>query len=156
MMDRFDRELLNCVQRDSSRTAEVLALAIPLSPSAIARRLRKLRAQGWIVRTIALLSPLIKKNRLRAIVTAQLDDHADVAGKAALEKALLAEESVQYFYEVSGPIDFLIMFDCATMDEFNAVTMRLLGGQMAVSRFQSHFIKRELKFAPFVDLVAGD
>ena len=42
-MDRFDRLLLNLLQRDAGRTAESLAEDVPLSPSAIARRLRRLR-----------------------------------------------------------------------------------------------------------------
>jgi DNA-binding Lrp family transcriptional regulator len=48
MLDRFDRQLLNLVQRDDSRTADSLAEEVPLSPSAIARRLRRLRGGGWI------------------------------------------------------------------------------------------------------------
>jgi DNA-binding Lrp family transcriptional regulator len=57
MLDRFDIALLNIVQRDDGRTAESLAEEVALSPSAIARRLRRLRADGIIARTIALLSP---------------------------------------------------------------------------------------------------
>ena len=57
MLDRFDLALLNAAQADDSRTADSLAEEVPLSPSAIARRLRRLRSEGWIERTIALLSP---------------------------------------------------------------------------------------------------
>src|SRR5690348_18422992 len=42
MLDSFDRQLLNLVQRDDSRTADSIAEEVPLSPSAIARRLRRL------------------------------------------------------------------------------------------------------------------
>ena len=63
MLDRFDIALLNVVQRDDGQTAEALAEAIPLSPSAIARRLRRLRADGIIARTIALLSPRLVDRR---------------------------------------------------------------------------------------------
>ena len=55
MLDRFDLALLNLVQADDSQTADQLAARVALSPSAIARRLRRLRADGWIARTIALL-----------------------------------------------------------------------------------------------------
>ena len=51
MLDRFDIALLNLVQRDDAQTAEGLAEKVPLSPSAIARRLRRLRAEGIIART---------------------------------------------------------------------------------------------------------
>jgi len=66
MLDQFDAALLDLVQRDDSRTADSIATEVPLSPSAIARRLRRLRAEGWIARTIALLSPTLTSGRLRA------------------------------------------------------------------------------------------
>ena len=90
MLDRFDLQLLNLLQGDDSRTADSLAEEVPLSPSAIARRLRRLRGERWIDRTIALLGPRLTQNRLRALVLVQLGEHADRAGKAALERRLLA------------------------------------------------------------------
>ncbi|MEA3080542.1 MAG: Lrp/AsnC family transcriptional regulator, leucine-responsive regulatory protein, partial [Sphingomonadales bacterium] len=86
--------LLNLIQRDDSQTADQLATRVPLSSSAIARRLRRLRGQGLIDRTIALLSRRLTQNRLRALVLIQLSEHADFAGKAALERRLLACDAV--------------------------------------------------------------
>ena len=48
MLDQFDLALLNEVQRDDARTADALGESLPLSPSAIARRLRRLRYEGFI------------------------------------------------------------------------------------------------------------
>jgi DNA-binding Lrp family transcriptional regulator len=154
MLDRFDRQLLNLVQRDDSRTADSLAEEVPLSPSAIARRLRRLRGGGWIARTIALLAPRLVQNRLRALVLVQLAEHADRAGKAALERRLLAANAVQFCYEIAGPHDFVALFDCANMAEFNAAAEGLLASSPTVRRYETHFVKREVKFAPFVELAA--
>ena len=79
-MDRFDAALLNLVQRDDGRTAESLARDLPLSPSAIARRLRRLRTDGWIERSIALLSPRLTGGRLHALLHIQLHEHTPAAG----------------------------------------------------------------------------
>ena len=155
MLDRFDLQLLNLAQRDNSQTSEALAESVPLSPSAIARRLRRLRGGGWIVRTIALLSPRLTQTRLRAIVLVQLNEHADLSGKAALEKRLLAAGPVQFCYEIAGPNDFLLLFDCANMEEFNAVAEDLLASTATVRRYETLFVKREVKFAPFVELGGG-
>lgn len=152
MLDRFDLQLLNLVQRDDSRTADSLAGDVPLSPSAIARRLRRLRGHGWIARTIALLSPRLVQNRLRAIVLVQLAEHADRAGKQALERRLLAADEVQLCYEIAGPHDFVLLFDCANMAKFNAAAEGLLASSPTVRRYETSFVKREVKFAPFVDL----
>jgi DNA-binding Lrp family transcriptional regulator len=154
MLDRFDLALLNHVQRDDSRTAEQLAERVPLSPSAIARRLRRLRGESWIARTIAILSPRLTESRLRALVFVQLNEHADIPGKAALERRLLDSGEVQLCYEIAGTYDFVALFDCASMAEFNRVAEGLLTADATVRRYETSFVKREVKFAPFVELRA--
>jgi Lrp/AsnC family leucine-responsive transcriptional regulator len=154
MLDPFDIALLNAAQRDDSRTADSLAEDIALSPSAIARRLRRLRGEGWIARTIALLAPRLTQDRLRAIVLIQLSEHADLAGKAALEKRLLSAAQVQFCYEIAGPHDLVALLDCTGMAEFNACADELLASSPTVHRYETHFVKREVKFAPFIELRA--
>ena len=154
MLDSFDYALLNEVQRDDSRTVDQLATVVPLSPSAIARRLRRLRAEGWIRATIALLSPKITERRLRALVFIVLSEHPNRAGKAALNRRLASEPAVQFCYDVTGPFDIVALFDCANMAEFTSITDRVLLPDATVRRYDTHFVRREVKFAPFVPLEA--
>lgn len=154
MLDRFDLALLNHVQRDDSQTAEQLARAVPLSPSAIARRLRRLRADGWIRRTIALVAERLTDQRLRALVSIELADHADLKGKAVLEERLRAVDQVQFCFETTGECDMLVLFDCANMAEFNSLCDRVLTADPTIRRYETSFVKREVKFAPFVELRA--
>ena len=155
MLDRFDLELLNQVQRDDSRTAEELAASVPLSASAIARRLRRLRSEGWIARTIALLGTQLTGRRLRAIVLLQLSEHANQQGKANLLDRILAAPQIQFCYELAGTYDLLLLFDCVSMEEFNEIAERVLTADATVRRYETSFVKREDKFAPFVDLTAS-
>src|SRR4051794_10434785 len=111
MLDGFDLALLDQVQRDDSRTAEQLARAVALPPSAIARRLRRLRAAGWITRTIALVSERLTQGRLRGLVFVELAEHADLSGKANLQRRLQAVDQVQFCYETTGEWDMLLLFD---------------------------------------------
>jgi DNA-binding Lrp family transcriptional regulator len=150
MLDEFDRALLDAVQLDDSRTADELASAVSLSPSAIARRLRRLRSEGLIARTIALLSPRLVEHRLRAVVIVQLNEHADRAGKTALLKRLNDAAEVQFAYEISGSYDLVALLDCISMDAFVELAEQLFAADSAVRRYETSFVKRELKFAPFV------
>ena len=152
MLDRFDLALLNLIQRDDSRTADQLAERVALSPSAIARRLRRLRADGWIARTIALLSDRLTAQRLRALVFVELAEHADLKGKSALEERLRSVAQVQFGYETTGETDLLVMFDCASMAEFNSLCDTVLTADPTVRRDETSFVKREVTFAPFVEL----
>lgn len=152
MLDRLDLALLNLVQQDDSRTAESLAADVPLSPSAIARRLRRLRREGWIARSIGLLSSKLTNRRLRAVVLVQLSEHADRAGKEALLERISSTAQIQFCYEIAGSYDFLLLFDCADMDEFTHIAETALVSDPTVRRYETSFVKREAKFAPFVEL----
>jgi Lrp/AsnC family leucine-responsive transcriptional regulator len=156
MLDRFDRQLLDLLQRDAALTADQLAASVSLSPSAIARRLRRMRADGTIARTIALLAPRATATRLKALVSVQLDEHANQAGKSALRKRLTACPQVQFAYEVTGTVDLFVLFDCASMADFNAVAEAVLVADATVRRYETSFVKAEVKFAPFVGLATGE
>ncbi|GAA4712405.1 Lrp/AsnC family transcriptional regulator [Sphingomonas lutea] len=155
MLDEFDLQLLDQLQRDNEQTAERLAEKVSLSPSAIARRLRRLRAEGWIAGGIALLSPRLAETRLRAIVTIVLNEHADKQGKAALLNRLIAEEQVQFVYEITGALDLLVLVDCPHMAAFNALAEEIIAADPTVRRYETSFVKRDFKFAPFIRLAGG-
>lgn len=152
MLDRFDLQLLNLVQRNDSRTADELSEQVALSPSAIARRLRRLRGERWIERTIALLSPRLTGRRLRAIVSVQLSEHADRRGIDALVQRIRSTPQVQFCYELAGVHDLLLLFDCSGMAEFNQLAEAVLVADPTVRRYETSFVKQELKFEPFVQL----
>lgn len=152
MLDRFDLALLNLVQKDDSLTADQLAQRVALSPSAIARRLRRLRKDGWIARTIALIGEKLGERRMRALVVVQLGEHANQRGKALLVQRIRSAPQVQFCYELAGSWDLALLFDCATMAEFNDVAERVLVADSTVHRFETSFVKRQVKFEPFVPL----
>ncbi len=85
----------------------------------------------------------------------QLNEHADQHGKSALLERIGAAAQIQFCYELAGTYDLLLLFDCATMEEFNVVAERVLTADATVRRYETSFVKREDKFAPFVDLTAS-
>lgn len=152
MLDDYDLALLDQLQRDDGRTADELAADVPLSPSAIARRLRRLRGEGWIERTIALLSPRLTARRLRSLVLIQLHDHAPAAGLARLRQLLSEDEAVQWCAEISGGFDLALLVDASDMDAFGAWADETLASSAVVRRYETSFVKRTIRFAPFVRL----
>jgi Lrp/AsnC family leucine-responsive transcriptional regulator len=156
VLDSFDLALLNVIQKDDSQTADQLAKRIALSPSAIARRLRRLRKDGFIGRTIALLGDKLTERRMCATVLLQLSEHADQQGKALLLQRIRSAPQVQFCYELAGSWDLLLLFDCSSMAEFNEVAERVLVADSTVHRYETSFVKRRLKFEPFAPLEPGN
>ncbi len=156
MFDSFDLKLLNAMQEDADRTADQLAELVALSPSAIARRLRRLREMGAIARTVSLLRGDLAETRLRAMVHLQLQEHAEKAGLAALRARLQELDEVQWCFEVSGTDDLVMLIACRDMAEFNALADAELAANPVVRRYETSFVKKEVKNRPMVRLDERD
>ena len=156
MLDSFDLKLLNALQENADRTAEELAEIVALSPSAIARRIRRLRESGAIARTIALLSAEIVDRRLRAIVRLQLHEHEQAENLKEFRNRLKARSEVQLCLEVSGSDDMLLLVACRDMAEFNAFADAELAAGPMVRRYETSFVKKEIKNQPMVRLDERD
>jgi len=156
MFDSFDLKLLNALQEDADRTAEELAELIPLSPSAIARRIRRLKESGAISRTIALPASEFVDRRLRAIIRVQLHEHEQAADFTEFRGRLKARDEVQLCLEVSGSDDMLLLVACRDMAEFNAFADAELAASPVVRRYETSFVKKEIKNQPMIRLDERD
>jgi DNA-binding Lrp family transcriptional regulator len=142
--DRYDRDLLSLLQEDALRTAEDLARDVALSPSAIARRVRRMREDGTILGDRAVVTERIGPF-LSAMVDVQLDRHA-LAEVEALLRRLEARPQVQALMEVAGPFDLVMVVAVADMDAFNAFADEALASDPAVRRYETRFIKKRRKY----------
>lgn len=143
-LDRLDIKLLGCLQEDNLQTAEQLAERVGRSPSAVARRLRRLRSAGAVAADVSLLSEEAAGHPLFAIVLIQLERHAPQAGDV-LRRRLTASANVQLCLDISGAYDILLMVVAADMEAFNMFADRMLAEQPAVRRFETSFVKKRVK-----------
>ncbi|WP_186456944.1 Lrp/AsnC family transcriptional regulator [Sphingomonas suaedae] len=155
-LDAFDIRLLNLLQANALATADELAAHIPLSTSAVTRRVRRLRSAGWIAADVAVLAPKLTARRLRALVRVQVHDHAEERGIAALRGRLAAEDAVQMILDVAGADDLAVLICARDMDDYNALAERLFQTDPAVRRYETSFVKRVHKQSAAVMLKPGD
>jgi len=136
-LDRFDRQLLNLVQADSGQTAERLAKRVALSPSAIQRRLRRLREQGVIVRDAAILDPGKAGRPTFFIASLQVErERPDLL--AQLRTWLAAHEQVQQAFYVTGEADFVVIIAAHDTETYDALMSRMVGENPNVRRFTTN------------------
>jgi Lrp/AsnC family transcriptional regulator, leucine-responsive regulatory protein len=143
-LDDLDIRLLGLVQENNLQTADQLAERIGLSPSAIARRLRRLRATGAIVADVALLSEEAAGQPLSAVVHIQLERHAPQEGDR-LRRRLAASPHVQLVLDIAGSFDIMLLVVAANMDAYNRFADETLAEHPAVRRFESSFVKKRVK-----------
>jgi Lrp/AsnC family leucine-responsive transcriptional regulator len=143
-LDRLDRQLLNLVQADSGQTAERLAEQMELSPSAIQRRLRRLREEGVIVRDCAIVDPAVVGRPDFFIVALEVErERADLL--AQLRKWLAAEVHVQQVFYVTGEADFILVVTCSDTEAYDALMSRMMRENPNVRRFKTNVALGVLK-----------
>ena len=143
-LDALDIRLLDCLQQDNLLTADAMAERVGLSPSAIARRLRRLRKTGAIAADVAIVSEEAAGNPLFMLVQVQLERHA-LPDVAALRRRLAACANVQLLLDVSGTIDIVLLVVARDLDAFNAFADEMLASDRAVRRYETSLVTSRRK-----------
>lgn len=150
-LDRLDMQILAALQENNQATAQALAERVPLSPSAILRRIRQYREEGVIAADVSIIAPATVGERLSALIMVQLERHSPNE-VAAFRSHLCRSPHVQVCVEISGSYDISCIAIFRSMDEFNAFTDQEVAGHPAVRRYEASFIKKRVKFTPAVPL----
>lgn len=143
-LDPLDLALLACLQVDNQLTADALAVRVGRSPSAVARRVRRLRTGRAIAADVSVVSESAVGHPLSAIIHVQLERHAR-AETDGFKRQLMACDNVQFCLEISGAFDILLLVVVPDMEGFNVFADELFADQRAVRRYETSFVKRRLK-----------
>jgi len=144
MLDPLDLRLLACLQEDNLQTADVLSEKVGRSPSAVARRVRRLRETGAVAADSAVISDKVAGYPLSAVVHIQLERHAPQEGDA-LRRRLAASPNVQLCLDIAGAFDILLLVVAADMDAYVAFADAHLAEQPAVRRLETTFVRKRVK-----------
>jgi len=136
-LDSFDRRLLELVQENSTQTAEQLAAAVPLSPSAIQRRLRRLREEGIILQDVAIVDPKKVGRPTFYIVALQVERERPEL-LASLKRCLADEGQIQQVFYVTGEADFVLVVTAADTESYDALMTRLVRENANVRRYTTN------------------
>jgi DNA-binding Lrp family transcriptional regulator len=136
-LDRFDRQLLNLLQEDAGQTAEQLAERVGLSPSAIQRRIRRLRDEGVILRDAAIVDPRRIGRPVTFIASLQVERERPEL-LAQLREWLAAEDHIQQAFYVTGEADFVLIVTAADTESYDALMARMIAENPNVRRFTTN------------------
>jgi DNA-binding Lrp family transcriptional regulator len=154
-LDALDIRLLNAIQTDNRLTAEALAALVPLSPSAITRRLQRLRAAGVIATDTAILADNVGAPRISALILVQMERHTPEAFRE-LRCELTRREDVQWCAEISGAFDLAMIVTARTIEALNELVDTLFSQNPTVRRAETSLVKRRWKATWAVALDDGD
>lgn len=144
-LDDLDLRILDVLQNDSSLTNHELASRVHASPPTCFRRVRRLRALGYIAREVALLDPAKLGAGLTAIVEITLDVQA-AEYLDAFEADVLGEREILQCYRVSPGPDFILVLQLADMPAYHALAHRVFASKKNVRNVRTFFSIHRSKF----------
>ena len=143
-LDRYDKLILEALQRDGRISNVQLAQQVNLSESACLRRVRALEDAGMIDRYAALLSQ--NEAGLPGNVFVQIGLHREVESElAAFEDAVRDIPEVMECYLMSGEFDYLLRVVVAGMADFERIHKTALTRLPGIARVNSSFAIRTVR-----------
>lgn len=135
-LDRYDRAILDIVQRDNKTPQRAIAEAVNLSTAAVQRRIAAMEKAGVIMANVAVVDPDAVAATITAIVEVKLrDERATTSDRA---KALFRNTpEVQQCFYVTGGISFVLIIVAPNMPTYEGLTRRLFAENEPVVDFRT-------------------
>ncbi len=132
-VDQLDKRLLDIVQENAELTSEALSALVPLSPSAVQRRLARLKKDGVISRRV-----------LTILVEIEIQtEHRQ--GLDQFQRWLQGADEVQSGWYVTGSSDYVLLVSVKDLEEYNQFIERLMTENPIVRRYTSLVVLRTVK-----------
>ncbi len=142
-LDALDKAILSNLLIDGRQSQVDLAERVPLSPTAIARRIRALEEAGVIEGYQARLSRKALGLTMMVVVQISLKSQSEDL-LAAFEKAAAAAPSIVSCLMMSGEDDYIITVLARDLADFERIHKEQLSRLPGVARLRSSFVLREV------------
>ena len=124
-LDQKDREIAGLLQQDAWMTNAQVGDRVNLSPSAVQRRIERLRAIGAIAGARALLDPALFGRKIRIYVMIELHDDS-ASSLDAIVRDLCGFPEVVEVNLLTGIFDLILIADFADMESYADFAMEKL------------------------------
>ncbi|HEX2887694.1 Lrp/AsnC family transcriptional regulator [Vineibacter terrae] len=150
-LDAIDHRIIAELQRDGRLPIVELADRVGLSATPCLRRVKRLEADGVIMRYAALVDTRRLGRGVQALVEVTLEDHSEAVVEA-FEAAIRDRPEVVACFAMTGEMDFLMLVQVADLEAYSTFALRTLLRMPGVKGSRSSFImqtiKSDLAYAP--------
>jgi len=139
-LDKYDRMILDRLQKDGRISNQDLAEAISLSPSPCLRRVRQMEEEGLIDGYVALLNARKLGLHLMAFIQISMDKHTPERFEA-FEETIAGYPEVLECHLITGQsADYVLKVIVRDMDAYQQFLLQKLTRIEGVSGVQSSFV----------------
>lgn len=143
-IDRTDIEILRALQENARLTTKELAARVHLSTTPVFERLKRLEAEGYIKKYIAVLDPHMLNRGFIVYCNVKLQRlNHDIARNFV--KTVQEIPEVTECYNVSGQYDYLLKIHAPDMKYYHEFVLNVLGRIDSIGTVDSSFVMAEVK-----------
>lgn len=151
-MDQIDRQLLAALQRDAEVSHATLAREVGLSGAGVHKRLARLKSQGYVRRTAALLDRGKLGLDLMGFLLVNFRSNLRFENLGALKTAVEGIPQVLECYTVTGTSDAILKIAVRDHTELRELLQALARAQDVIERVQTCIVLEEFKDGPDLPL----
>ena len=143
-LDKTDLSILRLLQEDAALTNRQVAARVHLSPTPVFERIKRLREQGYIKKSVAVLDAEKLDCSFIAFCYIKMKQHTYDNAKRLMD-AVQTMDEVGECYNISGDYDFLMKVYVSSMKEYQQFVLRILGELDCIGGLNSSFVMGEVK-----------
>jgi len=143
-LDTTDISILKLLQQDGGMTNKELSYKLHKSVATIHERVRRLKEQGYIRKTVALLDRKKIDKNLIAFSQVLLNDHTATTLRRFEEEVCKFDEVMECF-QMTGAFDFILRVATSDMDAYRDFYRDKLATLPNIHTVQSFFVLSETK-----------
>jgi Lrp/AsnC family transcriptional regulator, leucine-responsive regulatory protein len=144
-LDAFDRKILAIIQEDATRSYADIGASVNLSASATLRRVQRMKDNGVIVATRAILAPDAVGQNLTIILEVMLQNEDADWGGGAARQALIDDPRVQQCHFVTGESDLFLLLSVASMADFKDFADRHFLHNTRIKKYRTSVVLERIK-----------
>lgn len=144
ILDEVDLKILGLLQKNADLTHKEIAFKLHKSVATIHDRTRRLKEEGYILRTVAILDRKKIGKGLIAFSHVLLHDHT-LQTLEAFEQAVSKFPEVMECFQMTGTFDFILRIATSDMEEYQHFYRNKLANMPNITTVQSFFVLSETK-----------
>ena len=143
-LDRIDCKILRQLQSNARLTNADLARSVNLSPTPCLERVRRLEADGYILKYVTMLNPQKLGAGVISFIQVMLDRTSpDVFERFKMQVSLCPE--VMECHMVAGGFDYLLKVRTKSMLEYRDFLGQTLAGMSDIKQTHTYVVMEEVK-----------
>lgn len=142
-LDGIDRKILAILQADATLAVAHIASRVGLSQTPCWRRIQKLRADGVIHATVALVTPEALGLGLTVFMSIEAVDHSP-QWLETFTAAVAARNEILEVHRMAGDVDYLLKVAVTDMAAFDAFYRGLIAA-VPLKNVSSHFAMERVR-----------